>query len=348
MDDKQLTLFQHFLKPQKASLEDMSNTLMFWDSLPKYHIPREKQHLLADAHGRLPVFKREVVFQNETYVMEIQPAQVERGGAFTDVYPGETEELIEDVLRKFLADQHLGYFDPRARTARINFTLDQIRSELKRRGKARSYQEIVDALEILGSSVLTIRRGKQAVSKDVIVAVTGVTRETYLANPKSRWVAKFHDFIIGSITKLDYRQMNYGLLMEMRSPLTRYLYRRLCGNYVYADFNKPYHFLYSTLRDGTEFFRSDRVRDHITRIDTSLRELQEMGLLSSIKKDERRGARQKLEDVRYEICAHLRLRDEMIAANQTARDREQRLKGEGALHLPPPSPSRMPHSAKGW
>lgn len=334
MQKHQLDLFQKFLCPAR-SREDMSNTLMFWDALPKYHIPREKQHLLYDSNGRLPIFKRELVFKDETYVMEIQPAQFERNGQTIDIYPGETEELIEDVLMKLLADQNAGHFDPNAKTARVHFTLDMIRRELQLRGKARSYQEIVDALEILGGSVLTIRRGKKAVSKDVILSVTGVTREEYLANPRSRWVATFHDFIIGSICNLDYRQMNYGLLMEMKTQLTRYLYKRLCANYLYANLTKPYHFRYSTLKAATEFFQSDRTRDHIKRIDASLVELETMGLLLRTEKKEHRGKRQKLKDVSYEVFAHTRLRDEVIAANCNANERRQAVSGKPALRAIP-------------
>ena len=135
MDRKQLSLFQEFICPQQAVREDMSNTLMFWDALPKYHIPREIQRQLADSNGRLSIFRRDVRFRDETYTMEIYPAKIVRDGVEMDVYPGETEELVEDVLRKFLADQNQGFFNTNTKTAHVYFTLDQVKKELKQRGK---------------------------------------------------------------------------------------------------------------------------------------------------------------------------------------------------------------------
>lgn len=325
MDRKQLSLFQEFLCPQQAVREDMSNTLMFWDALPKYHIPREMQRKLADDNGRLSIFRRHVRFRDETYTMEIYPAKIVRDGVEIDVYPGETEELVEDVLRKFLTDQNRGFFNTSTKTAHVYFTMDQVKKELKHRGKTRSYQEILEALDILGGSVLAIRRGKKAVTKDVILSITGVSRDDYLANPDSRWMATFHDFIMGSISKLDYRQMNYGLLMELNSPLSRYLYRRLCANYTYADYTKPYHFSYSSLCSSTEFFRSDRTRDHIRRIDTALSELEDKQLLLRVEKDIQRGKWNRIEEVVYTVYAHHRLKDEAVLANRNRLMRERSL-----------------------
>lgn len=325
MDRKQLSLFQEFICPQQTVREDMSNTLMFWDALPKYHIPREIQHQLADSNGRLSIFRRDVRFRDETYTMEIYPAKIVRDGVEVDVYPGETEELVEDVLRKFLADQNQGFFNTSTKTAHVYFALDQVKKELKQRGKTRSYQEIVEALDILGGSVLAIRKGKKAVTKDVILSITGVSRDEYLADPSSRWMATFHDFIMGSISKLDYRQMNYGLLMELNSPLSRYLYRRLCANYTYADYTKPYHFSYTSLCASTEFFQSDRVRDHVRRIDTALSELEQKQLLLRIEKDVKRGKWNRIEEVVYTVYAHHRLKDEAILANRNRIIRERSL-----------------------
>ncbi len=335
MDRKQLSLFQEFICPQQAVRDDMSNTLMFWDALPKYQIPRESQRQLADSNGRLSIFRREVSFRDEIYTMEIYPAKIMRDGVELDVYPGETEELIEDVLRKFLADQNRGFFDSSTKTAHVYFTLDQVKKELKRRGKSRSYQEIVEGLDILGGSVLAIRKGKKAVTKDVILSITGVSRDEYLADPSSRWMATFHDFIMGSISKLDYRQMNYGLLMELKSPLTRYLYRRFCANYTYADYSKPYHFSYSSLCTTTEFFRSDRIRDHIRRIDAALGELEEKKLLMRIEKDEQRGKWNRIEEVVYTVYAHHRLKDEAVLANRNRSMRERALAAPSAPEQQP-------------
>jgi hypothetical protein len=113
--------------------------------------------------------------------------------------------------------------------------------------------------------------------------------------------------------------------MELNSPLSRYLYRRLCANYTYADYSKPYHFSYSSLHSNTEFFRSDRVRDHVRRIDVALEELEAKQLLLRVEKDVQRGKWNRIEEVVYTVYAHHRLKDEAILANRNRLMRERNL-----------------------
>ena len=78
------------------------------------------------------------------------PARVEDlDGVTREYYASANEELVEDALRKIATEQQSGYFDKRNYRSGVVFTLYALREELRRRGHARSYQEIVLALNIL-------------------------------------------------------------------------------------------------------------------------------------------------------------------------------------------------------
>ena len=80
--------------------------------------------------------------------MTISPARVDdRGGS-------QTEELVEEALRKLAIDQYAGFFDKPTFRSGVAFTIYQVREELKKHGHTHSYQEIVLALNILSKSVI--------------------------------------------------------------------------------------------------------------------------------------------------------------------------------------------------
>ena len=102
---KQLRLFRMLLLPPNDQ-EDQSNILMFWDSIPKYSISRHQQAKMRSESGQLPILRHHFRFDGQEYEMELTPAYLSSQKNETGIayYPGYTEELIEDVLRKFLLD----------------------------------------------------------------------------------------------------------------------------------------------------------------------------------------------------------------------------------------------------
>lgn len=325
MADKQLDLFRQFTCPHGATLDDMSNTLTFWDSLPKYQISREQQSMIAKDTASLPVIRHHIGLENVDYVMELQPAMIEQDGIDRPVYPGETEEIIEEVLRKFLVDQNMGYWDHAEETAAVSFSLEMISKELKKIKKKRSFKEIVQALEVLGRTVLAIKDGKRAICTGTLLTVTGVSRDDYLANPRSRWRATFHPFISSSIVNLKYRQINYVQMFKLRTPLARYFYRRLCSHYTHADYTNSYHFSYSSLLEDTQFFQAGRAGEHIKRINVALAELDALHIIQSFDTDIKRGDKRKILDAVFTVYGGMGIKEEAIAANQNDAKRMEQL-----------------------
>lgn len=107
----QLELFQAFYGVRK---EEQSNAVPMWDSVPKYAVSRRQQTKMRDEKGGLPVLSLETVIGRSrrdhateavTCRLKLTPATIEvEPGVFQQFYPSTTEELVEIVLRKLLAD----------------------------------------------------------------------------------------------------------------------------------------------------------------------------------------------------------------------------------------------------
>ena len=93
---EQLLLFELEEKEQA-----LSNTVVFYDSIPKYVWGRP-----ARENGKfLNTVVREFEIEGMRDQVQISPARVEgKDGTFRDHFPGVKEELVEDALRKLVAE----------------------------------------------------------------------------------------------------------------------------------------------------------------------------------------------------------------------------------------------------
>lgn len=155
----QLNLFQTVLCNTEEERERFSNAIDLWDSVPRYSVSRQAQ-AKARENGKF-LDNHTAVFQHRdrTYTVTISPARVkDLDGSQRDYYPSTTEELVEEALRKLAIDQYAGFFDKPSFRSGVVFTIYQLREELKKHGHARSFQEIVLALNILSKSVIGSER----------------------------------------------------------------------------------------------------------------------------------------------------------------------------------------------
>ena len=157
-ENRQLNLFQSLLFNTDDERDQLSNAIDLWDSVPRYSISRQAM-TKARINGCF-LQRHETTFQHRgrTYTRIISPARViDHDGQERDYYPSATEELVEDSLRKLAIEQQAGYFDKPNYRSGVIFTLYSLREELKRRGHARSYQQLVEAINILSHCVIDIR-----------------------------------------------------------------------------------------------------------------------------------------------------------------------------------------------
>lgn len=93
----QLTLFELLLPQEKG----LSNTIELYDFIPKYHWGKVER-----IGGEfLRSLEREFECRGQKYKVKIRPASIEdKDGKERYYYPSKREELVEDALRKFVAE----------------------------------------------------------------------------------------------------------------------------------------------------------------------------------------------------------------------------------------------------
>ena len=153
--NRQMDLFRNMLCNTDAERDFLSNVFDLWDSIPRYVVSRQQQDKWRKA-GTFPLLhKIPFHYRGRELTATIQPANIEdKDGVVRSYFPSANEELIEDVLRKFAADQNNGYYDPKEQRSGVVFTLYMVRKELARRRHGRTYREINLSLEIMARSVI--------------------------------------------------------------------------------------------------------------------------------------------------------------------------------------------------
>lgn len=331
---QQLSLFQSFLCNGEDERQRLSNTIDFWDAVPKYCISRKQMSGIRSTDGYLPKTRRSFDYLGRDFVVEIRPARInEKDGKEREYYPSVREELVEDALRKIAAEQNYGFYENQAGTRRsgVVFSLYMLRKELARRGHTVSYQQARESLYILNDATIEILSSddKSVIRSSILPTLAGVSRTDLQNDAKARWYADFSPLVTESICALTYRQYDYHAMMGHSSQLGRWLHKRLSQNYLNASAATPYTFLFSSVRRdsgllGEEPQRSDtktprryqRVRDAIRCLDLVLEELKEHQLLLYYEREESKGARGRITDVKYRVFAHPEFVKQVKAANK--------------------------------
>ncbi len=336
--DGQLSLFQTFLCNTPDEREKLSNSIELWDAVPRYSVSRQAMVKMRDEHGNLPMLELRFEYRGAKFRVAIQPTliveQDEAGNTKLDknskpvsiaYYPSANEELVEEALRKLAVDQDSGFYANEKPTARsgVVFSLYQLREELKKRGHARSFDEIKLSLDILsGSNINIIANSPTSVNmpfgkSNYLAAMTGVTRKDMKSDPDKKWMVQFHPFVTASIDKLSYRQFNYHQLMRHTTQLARWLHKQLILKYTFASRFKPFEIRFSTIkRDSAMLDSYARPRKAQEACDLSVNELKEHGVLAGIDRRIEAGARGKILDVVYTLIPSSEFVAEVKAANK--------------------------------
>lgn len=343
----QLGLFQGLLANTDEQRDKLSNAIDLWDSIPRYSVSRQAMTKARVAGQFLQKHEAEFQYRGQTYVRTIHPAGVvDLDGQDRDYYPSSTEELVEDALRKIATEQRAGYFDRTEPRSGVTFTLYKLREELKRRGHARSYQQLVIALNILSGSIIEIAStngaGKgEGVSRSPYFPHLAAVSQTQLRDdPQAKWAVQFHPLVARSIDELTYRQYNYAVMMSHRSQLARWLHKQLTLKYTFAEVGKPFEMRHSTIkRDSGLLEGYKRVSHGVDALVEALEELKEHCVLMNYKRQDIEGPRGKFLDVIFELRPSAGFVSETKASNKR--------KTEGQKQTLPREPQRTPLTRAG-
>jgi len=330
---KQYDLFTTFFGKNK----DLSNTIELWDAIPKYSVLSRQQNVLRDEKGNLPVFEQDFEYRPSGKNMpdsipcklSIQPASIKNHkGVYTQFYPSTDEELVEEVLKKIFTDQKFGHHDPTSSESWVRFSLNMVQKELKKRGKTRSLDQIKQSLEILSRAVCEVqfagKTKKLVYTNPVLTDLTRTTRSDYLEDPKSMWCAKLPALISKSVNELTYRQFNYGTLMNLSSPLARWLHKRLSHQYIQASLLHPYSINFTSMKRDSGLLHHSRTSSNLDTVHAAMEELVKNNvLLTYVQEVRKRG--QKIEEVKYTLTPTAEFQQEIKAANAKQRDHREEL-----------------------
>lgn len=331
----QLSLFQSFLCNTEDERGKLSNTIEFWDGIPKYFVSRKEMHGLRTKEGFLPKVERSFQHGGRSFTVKIRPARVTgEEGKDREFYPSAREELVEDALRKIAADQNYGFYEeiPENRRSGVVFSLYMLRKELSTRGHTLSYQQVMEALYVLSDAGIEILTGDgNSVFKSAILpTLAGVSQVDLQNDAKARWYADFCPLVTESIRAMTYRQYDYHAMMQHSSQLARWMHKRLSHNYTNAGYMTPYEFLFSTAKRDSGLLEYRRDRDSVRKLDEALAELRDQQVLMSFEKQEQRGARSRILDVKYTLQPHPDFVKQVKAANKRLSASRSKLAALGA------------------
>ncbi len=330
---RQLELFQTFYGD-----DDYSNTAEVWDSIPRHSVTPRRQNAMRDENGRLPVHEHRYKFKEKIWRMEVLPALIkDKDGKRRDYYPSADEELVEEVLRKFFAEEHFGLHDERRTESWVRFTLGMVRRELKKRGRTRSIDQIKRSLDIMALASVRLNEGESehpAYTASILSDVVRVTRQQYLEDGKVMWAARLPALISRSLADHTYRQFNYRVLMSLDAQFARWLHKRLCRRFDYAGMGKKHNLSFRSMQRDSGLLTANRDAKNLATVEEALDALVAADVLSHWTKEERRGERRQLDDVVYDLHASFTFSSEQRTANKRSRDALDELRGTQRPAIP--------------
>lgn len=328
----QYDLFTQFVSNDVA---DMSNAVEIWDSIPKYFMTRAQTEKRRTEHGHADPVKWHYSYNNQEFTVTIQPALIEQAdGSYKAFFPGVTEELVEEALKKILSDQTYGLHDVEKAETWVRFTLQMIRKELKARARTRSMTEIKHAIEVMSSCVVTVSKARKELWRGAILQdLVTVGREEYLADADAHHIGRLPLFISHSINQLHIRQFNLDRLMACNEQLARWIYRKLIHRFKHASLLTSYHFSYQSVLAQSALLQQARDNDNRRKIRDALEELKGRGALMSYTETLKKEGR-KVVDAVYEVRPTGEFISEQKAANKRDSDGQRRAVAAGLRIVP--------------
>ena len=307
----QLTLFEMLLPHER----EFSNTVELYDFIPKYHWGKVQR--INDKF--LDSLEREFECRGVKYKVKIRPASVEDNkGVERYYYPSKREELVEDALRKFVAEGQGVFLDEQAG---VTFSLYQLQEELKKNGHSYSKDQIKDALLICARTNMTVtnENGSSVLVSNLFETLGLQTREDWKEQGnKTRAFVRFNSLVTKSITSRTFRQLNYEKVMSYKNVIARQLHKRMSHHYIQASIANPYHFLLSTVIRDFGLTQYKQLRDNLRDVQIALEEMIEKKVLISYQAEKiiENSKRAKLLDAKLTLIPDPTFVSEIIGANR--------------------------------
>lgn len=300
----------------------VANTISLWDVAPR-SIPAKAPNELKDGNY-LKTLERTFTLAGNVYQVMVRPARFkDRQGIESERYPGERERLVEWVIRRIAAMRNRISLNAKDEV-NVSFSIHEVRTELARTGHAYNFYEITEALQILHLSTVEITKmdtGPDGTAKERVIsastfpqlAFSNRSKENAKSKVQLNWLAT------QALKHLDFRQMNYEVVMGMRGPIERWIYTRLNHDVLYHRMHPHVHVIYaSEVIDGAAM--SNKVpRNAIKRVTEAMESLRLVDVIRDLRCDDIMDGRRKT-DIRYTITVTDKFVEETTRSRRLANE----------------------------
>ncbi|MGO3768938.1 hypothetical protein [Halomonas casei] len=316
--EQALNVFQ-LLLCKSNEREMYSNVLDVWELLPRftgeeYNINKRSRKFPSQLNIKFNFSGRMLhIVQTPGRYVERRD---EKGNEYVKVrYPGNTEHLVEQAIIKLAIQQAFLEDEEGASTPNysLNFTLRSIEKELKKMGVARNINDIKMALDVLATSVISIRDETPGRAFDYEEKTTFITslRRISLSDKGSTntsagvYNATLNRIVAHGINVLGYRQYRTDFAKNL-NYFGAYIYRRMLVDQLNLSTQRGFTFLFSEIQSLTFGLNDSRITNSLKRLTKELDKMVEQGVISSYIKNEiksisKRSGRSVLSDAEIEI-----------------------------------------------
>lgn len=306
----------------------LTNTIALWDVAPR-GVFRLDMARGEEAGPALHLIKRTFEYGEKAYQVSIAPAVFEWNGVEVAKFPGEREQLVEEVVRMLaVRGQRLVQRDEGE--VGVAFTVYEIDQELERTGHRLSHNEIKESLNILHMSRVEIVRIDEESGKAKERVVSGSAFPMLVwgdrANNQSQTIVSFNWLVTQAMKTLSFRQIDYEKLMRMPGPIERWLYRYFAHDTLFFGRDPTLRAIRaSEILDGCGIVMRSRPRDTYKRIVQALNALQAEKIIEAYEVEGICQGLKKL-DVSYTIQLTSEFVKAMRRADQVAREKREDFK----------------------
>lgn len=246
LKSKQMALFE-LLEPQDINY---SNFVEFFDNLPLFVDDAQKRYW--DYQNVKPSLSTEFKFKHDgaerLFIVTLRPARVVHNDEEVLVYPSiQREQAVYDALRKLASSGSGGFYGEELGTA---FTLQMLKKELAKFKKTFSLSQIKESLNVLRSGEIKVEAvdGSFEWTPSYLSNMALTSRDDFLNGANdSKCIVLFDNLVSTAVKRLDFREYNYSIAQSTKSPIAKYLIKRMDRRYKQASVDLPYQIKMSTI-----------------------------------------------------------------------------------------------------
>ncbi len=297
--------------------------------------PREKTHMVAlydiaprfifditdGGDGGRKIVERDFTFAGGRYRITLKPTRLKcADGSIVDRYLGEREQIVEEVIRRLATNY--GRLTLRDQTKiRFSFSTHEVSEELRRVKHTYSIGEICEALTLLNEVRLSIEFLDMKGSPILSAAPFPVLGIRKRGDATGDTFVEFNPLVADAIRLLSFQQVDYETLMEIRDPVTRWLFKRL--HIEAAATKNPIQMITANdiKRDsGMPIWK--HTRNLFRRVGTSVEALVKLGVVERLEVDHQKD-RNRILDVVYTLGLSADFMSKVHASNRAAKENSE-------------------------